>query len=134
MMPCRIRLSGATLLLLICWGALKPLQSAAQTCTGTLQSTTYSAAYTGTGNNSYSPVFPQYSPPAGYALIHAVLSSTVTMIATLGVTNPGAATSAKLGVTNEDIIQLNAYDFPEVCVINISIATFPKTLRTSPIP
>ncbi|HEX9510727.1 MAG TPA: T9SS type A sorting domain-containing protein [Puia sp.] len=134
MMPCRIRLSGATLLLLICWGALKPLQSAAQTCTGTLQSTTYSAAYTGTGNNSYSPVFPQYSPPAGYALIHAVLSSTVTMIATLGVTNPGAATSAKLGVTNEDIIQLNGYDITDVGGSDISDVIVAKTLGTFPIP
>ncbi|HWK04575.1 MAG TPA: T9SS type A sorting domain-containing protein [Puia sp.] len=130
----RIQLSGVTLLLLLCWGALKPLPSAAQTCSGTLQSTTYSTSVSGSGNNTYSPVFPQYSPPAGYTLLAAVLSSTITVVATLDVSNSGGATTSKLGVTDEDIVQLNGSDITDASGNDISDVSVAKNLGTFAIP
>jgi Secretion system C-terminal sorting domain len=109
----KIRLSrvSASLLTLLLMGSISLLPSrlAAQTCTGTLQSSTQTSSYMGTGNDGFSPTFSQYNPPAGYILVSAVISSQITMVETIVLTNKVAAAQNNVhpGAYDNDEIVLN---------------------------
>lgn len=109
MIPCRIQLSGATLLLLICWATLKPLHAAAQTCSGTIQSVTYSTVISGTGSGTYAASLPQYNSSSGYTLISAVLNSYVTTNSTVKFTNTDPSNEADFSplIGRTDILKLD---------------------------
>ena len=90
-----------------------PLPAVSQTCTGTLQSLTQSTTFYSTGNAVYTPTFTQYSPPAGYVLVAAVLQSYTTVNATLQMTYPASETSPvtfRPSVTSEDELTVNGSD------------------------
>ncbi|MHA4810862.1 T9SS type A sorting domain-containing protein [Flavitalea flava] len=111
MRPPQIQLSMAMLCMLASVSLILPLRSGAQSCTGTLQSTTYTAVFSGTGNDVYTPVFPQYSPPGGYLLLSATLKSVTSVNATLQLNNSGSTQATfKPGVIIEHNLQLNGSD------------------------
>lgn len=104
----RIQSSGVTLLLLLCWGAFKPLSSAAQTCSGTIQSVTYSTVISGNGSGTYSTSLPQYNSSSGYTLISAVLTSYVTTTSTVGFTNTNSSEQDFFpSIGRTDVLKLN---------------------------
>lgn len=108
MRPPKIQLSMAMLCMLASVSLILPLRSEAQSCTRTVQSTTYSAVFSGTGNDIYTPVFPQYSPPPGYILLGASLKSVTSVEATLQLSNNGLTPATfKPGVIIEHNLQLN---------------------------
>ena len=138
MRPRRNQLSGVTLLLLMCWGAfITPLQSAAQTCTGTLQTVTQTQTFTTNGSGTVSPSFTKYSPPAGYSLMSAVLTSNLTIKASMVLTNTTTAdiTSVKASVYDEDVLQLNGSDITDINGNDVSdIATATKFFPAVTVP
>ncbi len=99
MRPCRIQLSGVTLLLLMCWGAfITPLHSVAQSCSGTLGSITYDTVYTSTsttlgggGTNTYSYKLPEYPLTATYLLFGVAIKSNISVTTSVEVKNAGAS-------------------------------------------
>lgn len=109
----KIRLSrvSASLLMLLLMGSMSLLPSrlAAQTCTGTLQSSTQTLVYPGNGNDYFNPGFTQYNPPAGYALISAAISSHITLVESVALTNGANPTQTNVhpGVYDNDEITIN---------------------------
>jgi hypothetical protein len=95
--------------------SLLPSPLAAQSCTSTITSVAQTTTLTGTGNNTFTPTFTQYFPPGGYTLVSAVLKSTITISASMLLTNStGAAiTGVKAGVNDEDVLQLNGADLTD---------------------
>src|ERR1700744_5551488 len=89
--------------------SLLPSRSAAQTCTGTLQSSTQTVPLGATGGNVFPPVFSQYNPPAGYVLVSAVISTYITMSGTIDLTNghPTEEFGVLTGASDLDEITLN---------------------------
>jgi hypothetical protein len=87
----KIRLSrvSASLLTLLLMGfvSLLPSRLAAQTCTGTLQSSTQSFTYPGNGNDGFNPGFAQYNPPAGYILVSAAVSASISLVESVTLTD-----------------------------------------------
>ena len=73
-------------LLLLMPASLIPRCSIAQ-CGGSIQTQVYAQTYTSAGGNNYSLSVPQYSPPAGYSLMAAVYSSSVSSTASLTLQN-----------------------------------------------
>jgi Secretion system C-terminal sorting domain len=113
----KIRLSrvSASLLMALLMGSISllPLRLAAQTCTGTLQSSTQTVSLTGTGGNVYSPSFAQYNPPAGYVLVSAALKTTVSISGTVTLTNNSSSPQFILvGAADDDEMALNGSIFP----------------------
>ena len=109
----RIRISrvSASLLMPLLMGSISLLPSrlAAQTCTGTLQSSTQTMTYPGNGNESFNPGFTQYNPPAGYALVAAAFSSTITLIESVALTNGANPTQTNVhpGIYDNDEVTIN---------------------------
>lgn len=114
MRPPKIQLSMAMLCMLASVSFISPLRSGAQSCTGTVQSTTYTAVFSGTGNDVYTPVFPQYSPPGSYLLLSATLKSVTSVNATLQLNNNGSTQATfKPGVMIEHNLQLNGSEITD---------------------
>src|SRR5258706_1864933 len=137
MRPCRIQLSGVTLLLLMCWGAfITPLQSAAQTCSGTLQSFTQSQTFNTNGSGTSTPSFTKYTPPPGYVLMSAVLTSNLTIQASMVMTNTTNSdiTGVKGSVYDEDVLQLNGSDIIDGGVDVSDVATATKFFPAVTVP
>jgi hypothetical protein len=105
----KIQYAGATLYLLACALYLSPLRSAAQSCGGTVQSTTYSTTLSGTGSNSYAVNgLSQYYSPQGYTLLAAVVTSYITVNATLQlVNNNPSEVDFTPGISRTDVVKLN---------------------------
>jgi hypothetical protein len=116
-------------------GLLNPLPSLAQSCSGTLQSTTYSTTLNGTGNAAYAVTWPQYSPPGGYTLVSAVMKSVVTMTASFQITNnnAGDVVNVRPGVTGEDVLQVNGSNLYDADGNDISTVSFLKNLANIPV-
>jgi len=132
----KIQLSLVTSFLLSQAGAMiTPFSSLAQSCTGTIQSTSYSTTFTGTGNATYSVTWPQYAPPSGYTLMSAVMKSVVSMTASFQITNNGAGdvTNVKPGVTGADSLRVNGNDILDADGNDISEVTFLKNLPAVPV-
>lgn len=121
----RIRLSrvSASLLIPLLMGSvfLLPSRLAAQTCTGTLQSSTQTYTYPGNGNDGFSPNFSQYNPPAGYVLVAAVISSEITMVESELLTNTTAI--------QQNNVHPGAFDNDEI-LLNGSVLTTGGTLNS----
>src|SRR5882672_8577079 len=93
--------------MLVCLSAVKPLRSAAQ-CAGTIQSTTYTATLSGTGNNTYAVnSIPKY-PAAGPTLISVVVKSVLNVTSNLVLqnTNPTGQDFFPT-ISRSDVIKLN---------------------------
>jgi hypothetical protein len=109
----KIRISrvSASLLMLLLMGfiSLLPSRLAAQTCTGTLQSSTQTFTYPGNGNDGFNPGFTQYNPPAGYALISAAFSATITLVESVSLTNGANPTQTNVhpGIYDNDEVAIN---------------------------
>lgn len=107
----KIRLSrvSASLLLLMGSISLLPSRLAAQTCTGTLQSSTQTFTYPGNGNDEFNPGFTQYNPPAGYVLVAAAVSSSITLIESVALTNATINLQSNVhpGVYDNDELTVN---------------------------
>ena len=121
----RIRLSrvSASLFMALLMGSISLLPSrlAAQTCTGTLQSSTQTYTYPGNGNDGFSPNFSQYNPPAGYVLVAAVISSEITMVESELLTNTTAI--------QQNNVHPGAFDNDEI-LLNGSVLTTGGTLNS----
>jgi len=104
MRPRRIQLSGGTLMLLLYSASLLVTMKAnAQCSAATMQSTTYSQTFTGSGNDPYTANFPKLDMstcPGGCIFIAAVLKATLTVSATITMeSNPGPTPAANFKVT-----------------------------------
>lgn len=133
MTPQKIRVTGVTFFLLSLVGTLlNPSLSVAQSCTGTIQSTSFNTTFTGSGNAVYAVTWPQYSPPSGYSLVSAVLKSVVSITASYQIINLGTndITSVKPGVSGEDVLQMNGNDITDPDGNSISDVTFLKNLAS----
>ncbi len=104
---CVVMLS-ITALMTLC----KPERTFAQSaCTGPLQSSTQTTSFTTGGNSTQSLSFTQYSPPANYALVAAVFTSTVTMSGSVTMQNAGSdISSLRLSLNDEDDWQIGGND------------------------
>lgn len=115
MKPRRIQLSGVFLttpfIVILLTGALSLLSSRifAQTCSGTLQTSTQTASFTGDGNNTtFNPNFTQYFPPAGYTLMSATLASKITLSASWDLTNTSTSTGTfRPSASDDDVVMFN---------------------------
>ena len=113
----KIRISrvSASLLMPLLMGSvsLLPSRLAAQTCTGTLQSSTQTMTNPGNGNESFNPGFAQYNPPAGYALMAAAFTSTITLIESVALTNGANPTQTNVhpGIYDNDEVTINGDAF-----------------------
>ena len=109
----KIRISrvSASLLMPLLMGSISLLPSrlAAQTCTGTLQSSTQTMTYPGNGNDYFNPGFTQYNPPAGYILVAAAISSTINLVESVALTNGANPTQTNVhpGVYDNDEVTIN---------------------------
>jgi Secretion system C-terminal sorting domain len=109
----KIRLSrvSASLFMALLTGSISLLPSrlAAQTCTGTLQSSTQTFTYPGNGTDEFNPGFTQYNPPAGYALIAAAISSTISLVESVALTNGTNPTQTNVhpGVYDNDEVTIS---------------------------
>ena len=136
----KIRISrvSASLLMPLLMGfiSLLPSRLAAQTCTGTLQSSTQTMTYPGNGNEAFNPGFAQYNPPAGYVLMAAAFSSSITMIESVTLTdgiNPGTG----LPYPTQTNVHPGIYDNDEVTINGDAIAaggSIPKSLPFINVP
>jgi hypothetical protein len=110
----KIRLSrvSASLLMPLLMGfiSLLPSRLAAQTCTGTLQSSTQSFTYPGNGNDEFNPGFSQYNPPAGYVLMAAAISASINLVESVALTNGANPTQTNVhpGVYDNDELTVNS--------------------------
>ncbi len=108
----RIRLPRVSASLLLLTGSISLLSPrlAAQ-CTGTLQSSTQSVTYAGTGNDNFSPSFNQYNPPGGYVLMAAVFGTSITLVESIQLTAPSynnvTQTNVHPGAGDYDELDLN---------------------------
>jgi len=134
MRPLKTSLPLVTFLLSLATLSSSPLLSVAQ-CTGSLQSTSYSTTFAGTGNAVYGVTWPQYAPPGGYSLVSAVMKSVVSITASYQIinNNSGDVTNVKPGVTGEDILQVNGNDITDEDGNSISDVTFLKNLTAIPV-
>jgi hypothetical protein len=79
-----------------------------------LQSTTQTDSLTGTGGNYFTPTFSQYNPPAGYALVSAVVKSNISISGSIILTNNTATLQSFVvaGAADDDEFNLNGSTIP----------------------
>lgn len=91
--------------------ALLPTRLVAQTCSGTLSTSTQTASFSGNGNNTFNPNFTQYFPAPGYTVLSVNLTSKVTLSATFDLTNnntpPQTVSGIRPGANEDDIVTFN---------------------------
>lgn len=108
-----------------------PLFSAAQSCSGTIRTSTVSTNFGGTGSNTYVSSLPQFTDTfsKGYTLIAAVVSSYATTSTTLGLQNTSSSEQMFFpAISRTDVIKMNGstltagnssynYDFTDLDVV-----------------